>query len=115
MSDLTKIGMSMINTDDLCNYLDIAGRFVTQEQLENTPNAKFSKIGNIDSELVAQCENASDHTSIRNASNLGNYPAEYYLNVKQGETLNNKAVNINNTFDKEVSDLAAKRRELCKK
>ena len=105
MSDLTKIGMSMINTDDLCNYLDIAGRFVTQEQLENTPNTKFSKIGNVDSELVAQCENASDHTSVRNASNLGNYPAEYYLNVKQGETLNNKAVNINNTFDKEVSDL----------
>lgn len=119
MGDLTKVGISMLEMNDIVQYLDVVGRFVTQNQLENTPNSKVNAIGNVSSDLIAQCVSPLDHTTIRNSILLNGHPDDYFLNKGEGGELTSNINSINNIYNKEISDLRDEiyqlREELAKK
>lgn len=66
MSDLTKVGTSLLDMDSIAEYLNIAKNFVTK----NDKATDVEQVAGVDAEQIAVAVDKDDRTTVRNALNL---------------------------------------------
>lgn len=106
MSDLTKAGPSVLEMDDIMEYIDVIGGFVKNTQLEKAhEDKKIKAIAGVPSDHVAQCVEPSDRTTVRNALNLAGLPATDYMTTVSGAKLSGNIQSVSETNISEISEL----------
>ena len=105
MSDLTKIGPSMLEMDDLAEYLDIAKKFVTKKQIEDAPvDNKVLRIAGIPVGNLAQSVNG-DKKTINNSLHLEGHPASFFMSSEQENGVVKDAKDTRSTYNTEIKEL----------
>ncbi len=101
MSDLTKIGPSMLEMDDVAEYLDIAKGFITdKEKATDTLH-----VAGVDADHIAVAVSKDDRTTIRNAMNLNGHPESYFLTAKEGSNIIEENKRETSTYNAEIKEL----------
>ena len=80
MSDLTKVGTSLLDMDSIAEYLNIAKNFVTK----NDKATDVEQVAGVDAEQIAVAVDKDDRTTVRNALNLNDHPDTYFLTATEG-------------------------------
>lgn len=101
MSDLTKIGPSLLEMDDIAETLNIAKDFVTKKDKATD----VEQVAGIDAEQIAVAVDISDRTTIRNALNLNGHPDTYFLTATEGNGIITDNKRIKNTYNNEIKEL----------
>lgn len=101
MSDLTKIGTSLLEMDDIAQYLNIGKGFITDK--DKATDVK--QVGGIDANLIAVAVSEEDRTTIRNALNLNGHPDTYFLSADSGSDIVEENKREVNTYNSEIQEL----------
>ena len=122
--DLTKIGTSLLNMEDIALYLNKAKQFVTK----NDKATDVEKVGGVAAEYTALADTTDfaagkaktvDRNTVYNANHLGGQPAENFFTVKAGgqltERQNGLAKNNEREFIELRDELYQLRAELAKR
>lgn len=105
MGDLTKVGTSLLEMDDIAEFLNVAKEFTTKDEIENAGKGKkIEKVAGIEAGRVAQSI-PSDRTTIRNATLLDEHPADYFLSKASGDGIIRDTTNIKKTYSAEMKEL----------
>lgn len=101
MSDLTKIGPSLLEMDDIAETLNIAKGFITDK--DKATDVK--QVAGIDAELIAVAVNKEDRTTVRNALNLNGHSDTYFLTATEGNGILADIKRTKNTYNPEIQEL----------
>lgn len=100
-SNLTKVGLSVLNIDEVEQYLRIKYGFVTKA--DNATDVE--RVAGIDSERIAVAISPDERTTIENALKLGGLPAEDYMTNLSGGSLAEDTQNVKIEYGKDIADL----------
>lgn len=100
-SNLTKAGLSVLNMDEIEQYLRIKYNFVTKA--DNATDVE--QVAGIDSERIAVAISPDERTTVENALNLGGIPAEDYMTNLSGSSLAEDTKNVKIEYGKDIADL----------
>jgi hypothetical protein len=101
VSDLTKISTSLLNMDDIAEYLNIAKEFITRADKATD----VEKVAGILAGLTAVATSVNDRTTVRNADNLGNLPANNYMTKAEGGRIVSDSGHIKTIYSDEIRDV----------
>lgn len=101
MSDLTKVGTSLLDMDSIAEYLNIAKDFVTK----NDKATDVEQVAGVDAEQIAVAVNKDDRTTVRNALNLNDHPDTYFLTATEGNGIIKDNTRIKSTYNNEIKEL----------
>lgn len=105
MSDLTKIGTSLLEMDDIAEYLDIAKKFVTKNQIENAPvENKVTKVAGIPVTNLAYSVDG-DRKTINNSMHLEGHPASYFMTANAGNSVVTNLKDTRTAYNSELKEL----------
>ena len=132
-SDLTKIGPSLLEMDDVAQYLNVKGLSVKDKDgnekgfypfISTKDKATDVKaVAEVDASKIAVSaaspKNNFDRTTVRNAENLDNHPINYFLTAAQGSGMLSGISSIRKEYSREIQQLRDElqqlRSELAKK
>lgn len=101
MSDLTKVGTSLLDMDSIAEYLNIAKDFVTK----NDKATDVEQVAGVDAEQIAVAVDKDDRTTVRNALNLNDHPDTYFLTATEGNGIIKDNTRIKSTYNNEIKEL----------
>ena len=101
MSDLTKVGTSLLDMDSIAEYLNIAKNFVTK----NDKATDVEQVAGVDAEQIAVAVDKDDRTTVRNALNLNDHPDTYFLTATEGNGIIKDNTRIKSTYNNEIKEL----------
>lgn len=110
MSDLSKVGISMLNMDDIAAYLKIAKGFI----LDTDEAADTKKVAGVDSKRIAIADTSRhnpdgsiliDRETVKNALHLDGHPIGDFTSKEYGDQLKADASNTKIVTGKELADL----------
>jgi hypothetical protein len=110
MADLGKVGISMLNMDDIADYLKIAKGFI----LKTDKASDTERVGGIESKYIAISDTSKknpdgsikiDRETIKNALHLDGHPVEYFATKEYGDQLKEDTRNVKKNYDQEIIEL----------
>ena len=110
MSDFSKVGISMLNMDDIASYLKIVRGFITDK--DKATDVK--KVADVLAEWIAVADTSKhnpdgsikiDRETIKNALHLDGHPPEYFATKEYGDTINQDLYNTKGTVGEEIKNL----------
>ena len=118
-SDLTKIGPSLLEMDDVAQYLNVKGLSVKDKDgnekgfypfISTKDKATDVKaVAEVDASKIAVSaaspKNNFDRTTVRNAENLDNHPINYFLTAAQGSGMLSSISSIRKEYSREIQQL----------
>ena len=119
MSDLQKIGPSLMEMDDVAQYLNVRGTVDYDARGNETDFHPFittkdkatdvKKVAGVDAGNIAVCVTDQSgnvqRNSVKNALNLEGHPASYFLTADEGGTIGEDIANIKKAYSQELKFL----------
>lgn len=119
MSDLQKVGPSLLEMDDITQYLNTKGLTDKDKNGNETDYHPFitdkdkatdtKLVGGVDAARIAistaSTENGNDRTTIRNAMNLDGHPADYFLTSAKGSGIVDTVDDIRTIYNQAIRSL----------
>ena len=122
--DLTKVGVSLLNMDDIALYLNKAKQFVTKKDKATD----VEKVSDVLAEYIAVADTTDfeagkadkvDRNTVYNSNHLGGHPVEHFFTVDAGGDLTDRQDNLAKNNEREFIELRDElyqlRAELAKK
>lgn len=106
MANLSKIGTSLLEMEDISNYLHLKDQFLLKgENATDVDNVSNIAAQNIAKAYTIGNEAARDRETIRNAVNLNGHPESYFLSAEKGAEIVNNAMEMKKTYSDEIKDI----------
>lgn len=100
-NDLTKISTSLLPIEDIIALLHDGYDFITKADKASD----VEKVAGVDAEYIAVAVDPKDRTTVRNALNLEEHPAAFFLPRSEGDRIEHNAVAAKVIHETEFRDL----------